>query len=256
MGKASGGAHRNRATPNLTAVEQSVGYTFSTPSLGEVALSTWRQGFSRLEFLGDSVLGLAVFSTAEVNHFPRKRAIARVANRYLDDVFREKLSLHTKSNSGDVIEALIGAIHIDGGFAEAGRIATAICLPEHKLATPPIDPESAGISNTRSLAFIGAAVLSAAVADELCREYPGQTHKWLSEQRAAMLGRRHLAGLSVRLGYSSNGDVEDARFRAKASDELEAAVGAQFLRRGWEQARESSLRIVWLSSALRKSETL
>ena len=68
----------------LTPVEEVIGYSFQEVNLGELALSTWRQGFSRLEFLGDSILGLAVFSTAEVNHFNRKEAAARVG---MDDPF-------------------------------------------------------------------------------------------------------------------------------------------------------------------------
>jgi dsRNA-specific ribonuclease len=239
---------------NLTAAERVLEYRFLDSKLGDVALSTWRQGFSRLEFLGDAILGLAVFSTAEVNHFPRKKAIARVANRHLDQVFTERLSEHTNSNSGDVIEALIGAVHLDSGFPDAAQIATTLCLPEHQLVTPPIDPDLAGVNNTRSLSFIGAAVLSAAIADELCRMNPAQTHRWFSEQRSAMLSRRYLARVSVQLGYSPEGDIDDERFRDAASDALEGAIGEQYLRRGWEAARASSLRITDLRLKKNKME--
>ena len=114
------------------------------------------------------------------------------------------------------------------------------------MALPPIDLDANGINRVRSLSFVGAAVLSAAVADQLCREHPDQLHGWLSEQRSAALFRAHLASLSVRLGYSVDGDLEDTKFRARASDELEAAVGKQYFQRGWDIARESSLRIVRL----------
>ena len=228
---------------NLPAVETVLGHTFSNPQLGDTALSTWRRGFSRLEFLGDSILGLAVFSTAEVHRFSRQAAIARVSNNHLDEVFRQTLSRHTSSNSGDVVEAIIGAVHLDGGYVAAARVATALCLPECEAAIPPIDVEAAGIEGSRSLSFVGAAVLSAAVADELCRENPDQSHRWFSEQRMLALTRRHLAAVSIKLGYSREGDLNDEKFKAKASDGLEAAVARQFLTRGWDAARTSTLRI-------------
>lgn len=231
---------------SLGPVEELITYEFLDANLGRTALATWRQGFSRLEFLGDSILGLAVFSTSEIHHIDRQQAIARVSNHHLDSVFNETFAGHTSSNSGDVIEALIGAVHLDGGYEEAARVATALCLPEHQLAVPPVHLDDQDVSSIRSLSFVGAAVLSAAVADELCRENPGQTHRWFSEQRTAALSRWHLAEVSMRLKYSPEGDLEDEKFRAKASDALEAAVGEQYFRRGWDVARNSSLRIVRL----------
>ena len=231
---------------DLHAAEAILGHTFSTQLLGVTALSTWRAGFSRLEFLGDAILGLAVFSTAEFHHFGRQEAIARVSNDHLDMVFNQSFSKLTESNSGDVIEALIGAIHLDGGFAAAARIATNLCLPEYEFVIPPVDIEKAGIAGVPNLSFVGAAAFSAAVADRFCREQPEQTHRWFSEQRTAAMSRRSLAELSVRLGYSPEGNLDDEKFRAKASDKLEAALGEQYFTRGWEAARESSLRIVQL----------
>lgn len=234
---------KSKTIVNLVEVEKLLNYSFRDRNLGTIALSTWRPGFSRLEFLGDSILGLAVFSTAEVNHFPRDRASARVANRHLDRVFNNLLSRHTSSNSGDVVEALVGAIYLDAGYTEAAKVATTLCLPEHDLSVPPIEPVEVGIGNVQSLSFVGAAVISAAISDDLCTKYPDQGHGWLTEKRSNLISRRRLAEASGRLGYAPEGDLTNQRYRARASDKLESAVGEQFLRRGWEVAKKSSLRI-------------
>jgi len=126
-------------------IEKKLGYKFNNRSLLELALTHPSYNLNklhepnnqRLEFLGDSILG-AILSSELYELFPeqdegslsRKKAIfargahlAKLAssldlNRYV------KMSLSERSNDGhlrsstleDVMEALIGAVYLDGGY--------------------------------------------------------------------------------------------------------------------------------------------
>lgn len=225
---------------DLPGVEELLGIHFGDQRLGQVALSPWSMGFSRLEFLGDAVMGLAVISTAEMTGVARTTAISRVANRHLDEVFRTRFASHTPANTGDVIEALVGAVHLDRGYDSAASIALELCLPEAAARECSSATSDLSSVSERGLAFIGAAVLSASAADDLCLKYPTRPHRWLSEERSTLLSRRHLAAVSAALGYAPEGDPDDEVYRATASDALEAVLGEQFVRWGWEEARVSS----------------
>ncbi len=229
---------------DLPGVEDLLGVRFIDRDLGRIALSPWSFGFSRLEFLGDAMLGLAVFSAAELIGLPRKFTISRVANHHLDELFYELLAQHTSANTGDVIEALIGAIYLDSGFDKAAAVATRLCLPEFGAVEPSASKKAIASIDARGLAFVGSAVLSASAADELCAKYPEKPHQWLSEQRSAMVSRRYLAEMSAESGYAPEGELEDDLYRASASDSLEVVVGDLYLRWGWEEARSSSMRIL------------
>ena len=143
--------------PRLTALETRIEYEFKDASLLIRAMTHSSYGDGqrktpdneRLEFLGDRVLGLL---TAEalyhysveaegtlarrLNALVRKEACAHVARQIeLGDGLlvsaaedrqggREKTSI-----LGDACEALIAAIYIDGGFAEAKRFYDRYWLP-------------------------------------------------------------------------------------------------------------------------------
>lgn len=238
---------------DLAGIETYLGVRFSEPDLGRLAASPWVSGFSRLEFLGDAILGLAVFSAAELIGLARTTAISRVSNDHLDDVFNERLASLTSANTGDVIEALIGAVHLDLGFGAAATVARRLCLPEAARGDQPSREASATLS-ARSFAFVGSAVFSASVADHLCIQYPHAPHRWLSEQRAVLLARRRLAACSVDLGYSPDGDLENETFRASAANALEVLLGDQFFRWGWEEARASAMRVADLNPPRRSND--
>ncbi len=104
----------------------------------------------RLEFLGDSVLGVVVTETLYLTHpdlsegrLAKLRA-AVVNARALADVARTiGLGAHVHLGKGeestggrekasilsDTVEALIGAVYLSGGFAEAGRVVHALFDP-------------------------------------------------------------------------------------------------------------------------------
>ncbi len=131
---------------DLKAFEGRIGYTFATSDMLIRALthasisSPTRPDNQRLEFLGDRVLGLVMAEAllgADVtasegqlaprfNALVRKETCADVAREVgLGDVLKlgrsEMLSGGRRKDAllGDALEALIAAVHVDGGFEAA-----------------------------------------------------------------------------------------------------------------------------------------
>jgi ribonuclease-3 len=128
-------------------------YRFNDPALLSQALShrsVGRLNNERLEFLGDSVLGFVVAARlyelrpgVDEGDLSRLRTrvvrgstLAELANRLkLGDYVKlgegELKSGGHKRNSilADALEAIFGAIFLDGGFAECARVVSHICDP-------------------------------------------------------------------------------------------------------------------------------
>ncbi len=139
------------AKPAHAAVEARIGHTFADPNLLMTAfthvsaLKSQRKrtdSYQRLEFLGDHVLGLIVsdmlyraFPNADEGELSkrlaelvRKESCADVAKSLglADDIKLGALGAGAgarlrKSVLGDVCEAVIGAIYLDGGYAAAAE---------------------------------------------------------------------------------------------------------------------------------------
>ncbi|NLM40742.1 MAG: ribonuclease III [Firmicutes bacterium] len=133
----------------IQTVQEKLGYAFQDPSLLELALTHRsvahdpRSNNERLEFLGDAVLQLTV-STYLYRKFPdmpegelaktrsllvRESTLADVArelelDRYLrvGEGERRSGAQHRDSLLCDVLEAVYGAIYLDGGFAWAEQV--------------------------------------------------------------------------------------------------------------------------------------
>ena len=128
-------------------------YEFKDKSLLEKALthsSLSENNYERLEFLGDSILDFLVgeYFYKNCDDGEGKLTVLRshyVSENYLADLF-DKLKLKkfvklgkswqgeiTKAVKGDVIEAIIGAIYIDGGIDEVKNfIYTNFKLDDYK----------------------------------------------------------------------------------------------------------------------------
>jgi ribonuclease-3 len=129
----------------IAAFADRLGYSPKNQSLFERALthsSTGPESYERLEFLGDRVLGL-VIARALYERYPTepegklsRRYNALVARETCAEVGRElglptliRLGKQARSDGanmsdnvvGDVVEALIGALLLDGGMDEAQR---------------------------------------------------------------------------------------------------------------------------------------
>lgn len=146
------------------SLEQRLGHPFSEPGLLRQALTHRSHGQAnneRLEFLGDSVLGLAI-STLLFERFPsddegdlsrlraflvRQQTLYKVAQRIrLGDALRlgegESRSggFRRPSILADALEAVIGAIYLDAGFEAARAAIGRLYAPELESA----DPRSVG----------------------------------------------------------------------------------------------------------------
>jgi ribonuclease-3 len=132
----------------LARLSERLGYVFSDPELLHQALTHGSSGrkakdYERLEFLGDRVLALVIADALFHNH--RKEKEGKLAARHsaivrgemcaavgeamgLHDFIKvgdteKKTGVHRmKSVLGDVVEAVIGAIYIDGGLEAARKV--------------------------------------------------------------------------------------------------------------------------------------
>ena len=143
---------------DLAPLEQELGYSFSSPDLARLAL-THRSyaaehglevSYERLEFLGDAVLQIAVtrhlydsFADMAEGEMAKVRAavvnqkaLAGLARRlevgdYLFLGQGEELSGGRNKDSilSDAVEALLGAIYLDGGYDPAAELVLELLTP-------------------------------------------------------------------------------------------------------------------------------
>ena len=99
----------------MTTLEEKLGYTFQSPELLENALTHSScanesrgklQSNERLEFLGDSILGMVVADHLYRNH---------------PDLPEGELT-RTRSIQADAVEAVLAAVYLDGGIGSARKI--------------------------------------------------------------------------------------------------------------------------------------
>ena len=143
---------------NIREIEAKLDYRFKNPKLLETALTHPSFGgdhhvphYQRLEFLGDAVLELAIsrhlyFELPEVDegkltriraYIVREETLCKVAQRLgLGDHIR--LSVGEERSGGrrkpsilcDVVEAVLAAVYLDGGFDQAMRIIALVMKEE------------------------------------------------------------------------------------------------------------------------------
>ena len=154
---------RARQEGSLRTLEERLGYRFARPELLRQALTHRSAGVpnnERLEFLGDSVLNCAIaadlyqrFAGLREGELSRLRAglvrqqtLADIAQRLaLGDCLRlgegERKSGGARRPSilADVLEAVLGAIYLAGGFAAASAVIQHLYEPALGL----IDPDDA-----------------------------------------------------------------------------------------------------------------
>ena len=97
------------------------------------------------------------------------------------------------------------------------------------------------ISNER-MEYLGDAVLSIAVADYLFRTYPTQSEGFLTEMRSKIVSRTSLNQLSHKLGLDqyikfNSERNNDTAFKSLGGNAFEALMGAIYLDRGFEFAK-------------------
>ena len=161
------------AKATLAAIEQRIGHGFADPSLLKTAFThvsalkasrNRADSYQRLEFLGDHVLGLVV-SDMLYRAFPRadegelsKRLADLVRKETCVDIarslgFLDAIKLGAvgagagarlrKSVLGDICEAVIGAVYLDGGYAAAARFVEANWVERMRNPVRPLrDPKT------------------------------------------------------------------------------------------------------------------
>ncbi|MDR1034590.1 MAG: ribonuclease III, partial [Holosporales bacterium] len=133
--------HTNHYT--FDELERRIGYRFKNKSLLSRALvhSSLKRGstdFERLEFLGDRVLGLVIAEYIYSNFQANEGEMAKMQSAFVcaTSCYEVGLSIeleceiqtagqHLKSNKtvlSDAVEALIGALFIDGDYEEVSKI--------------------------------------------------------------------------------------------------------------------------------------
>lgn len=152
---------------NKSGIERAIGYTFQDERLLRTAfthrsyLNESREktavSYERLEFLGDAILGFAAaehlyksfaFAEGELTRMRaalvREQALARVADalRLGESLLLgkgEQESGRTKpSILSDVVEAIIGAIYLDGGMQASLKFIHKFVLTESAMPNPTI----------------------------------------------------------------------------------------------------------------------
>ncbi len=115
-------------------------------------------------------------------------------------------------------------------------------------------------SNQR-LEFLGDAVLSAILADDLYEQLPGEREGVLSLNRSALAQGAQLAALARELGLDvvlrlSDGEIKNKGRRRESilEDALEALIGAIFLDSDWETA--SRVVLNWYGDISERLDTL
>jgi len=171
--KRTRGSKKAKAADANAALEARIGYVFKDPNLLMQAIthvSALKSGrkrgdsYQRLEFLGDHVLGLVVsdmlfhaFPNADEGELSkrlaelvRKESCADVAKSLglLDDIKLGSVGSSAdarlrKSILGDICEAVIGAIYLDGGHAAASEFVKRNWTERmHKPRRPLRDPKT------------------------------------------------------------------------------------------------------------------
>lgn len=211
---------------DLECAEAALDFRVANSVEARIALSPWRLGFSRLEFLGDAVLGLAIYAEVARRGLGFDVAAELVSNDHLDDVFRRILAPCTSADTGDVIEALLGSAHLSRGYDDAATLARRVTGFDERYGARTVEPAS-----HRATATVGSLAVRAVSADWVCREHPDSPHRVLSEIRDSLIRRARLGALARR---ASGAPTSPRPHRdALAVERLYARVGGAFWRDGW-----------------------
>jgi ribonuclease-3 len=216
-----------RPDPRLEALQQRLGHSFRSPALLARALTHRSFGAEhneRLEFLGDAVLATAVSSllyerfagsdegdlTRVRAHLVREDSLHRLAltlglselMRVSEGEARGGLALRP-SILADALEALIGAVHLDGGYGAAFE----------------------------AVRRLFGDVLHATEADSWAKDAKTELQEWLQARRIAVpayrivatRGQAHAQTFEVECAVAALGLAQRGEGRSRRTAEQEAA---------------------------------
>lgn len=223
----------SRPTEHLEAVQVALGHRFRNRHLLDIATSTDRAGFGSLEHVGDTVADLAVGLTTWRDGGSAQEASGFVTNAMLDEVYDRHFAGLVNARSGDVVEALVGAVHRDAGFPTAARVAVTLCAPDmvwselgtHRIRrVVPATPKDYPV-------WLGALTLEAFVADHVLDHHGLDTctQETLTRAVQANAARDHLEDLGARLGLWPWGAAPSG----DTADQVRASLAATLVVAGW-----------------------
>ena len=138
---------------NIDLFENKIGYYFKNKKIlissllhpsyikeKKIKYNQLNQSFERLEFLGDRVLGLVIASliyskfinlnegdlSKKLSYLVQKNFLYKISdelnlNKFIKFTFKKQNEKMTKSIFSDSVEAIIGAIYLDGGFTSSTK---------------------------------------------------------------------------------------------------------------------------------------
>ncbi|MGC9066456.1 MAG: ribonuclease III [Candidatus Ratteibacteria bacterium] len=136
---------------NLKEIEQKIGYTFKNPELLEIALThssyahqTGKESYERFEFLGDAIINFIVATEIfKKNPEKNEQFLTECKSAYVNKNFLQKLGKElrlgryikqiglSKPRLDQVVEALVGAIYLDGGYYQAKKFVKKFILSKN-----------------------------------------------------------------------------------------------------------------------------
>ena len=130
-----------------------------------------------------------------------------------------------------MVETIVGAVHLSAGYDAAAGWAVEMCLPGERVAVggDTAGPEALGQMGFSDLAFVGAALIDAVIADHLCTSSPDRTQGWYSNTKNSLRRRKRLAAIAT----EGQPTPERPASVARASDRLEAELAGLYFERGW-----------------------
>ncbi len=212
-------------------VERAIGYRFRDRDLLRGSTNTWHRLFGPLEHLGDAIADLVVGLNCNRIGLGPDIASRIVDNAHLEAVLTRRLRRVVRPRTGDVIEALIGGVHLDSDFDRAARVTVNLLMPDVQWL-PIAETSPAGlVAGSSELVWLGALVLDAVIADDLIRRRgPGRTsQRELSRHRSEIVSTKNLEQM-IRRRAELSGSVLDAR-------DLKGSIAATMLANGWGPTR-------------------
>jgi hypothetical protein len=213
-------------------VEREIGYRFRDSALLRGATGTWHRSFGPLEHLGDTIADLAVAVTCHRLGAGPDIAATLVDNAHLERVMASRLRRLVRPRTGDVIEALVGAVHLDGGFDRAAEVAIRLLVPDSRWESIPESAVPVGVPTGDGPVWLGALVLDAVIADHLVRRR-GPTR---TSQRELSRTRSHIVRSTALERLV--GQVPAWRSAGLDARRLKGSVALLLLHHGWVPTRD------------------
>lgn len=219
----------------MTTDDDLLGHRFTDSRYAAWATSSSSRAFGSLETLGDAIADFAVAVTCWRNGIDAAEAARRVGNDALDAIHRRHLNGRVDARSGDVVEALVGAVHLDAGFETAAAFAVRWCSPDlgwEPLGDHPVD-DWVTVDDVDLPASLAASALDALVTDLIVtpRGPTVTTQKSINRARVRIVDGPGRSRLSRRLG------LRRSEPSGGLAEPLRAAVLATLLAAGWDRTR-------------------